>query len=278
LPDIFAFLTAIDHKSMNNWNAGCCRWMRRRGLVEGKMLALRLAGWVWAAVIMAIMWLPEADFGGLDLSSPTVQGASFAVGAVLLALADRRRPYFFRRQRNSQSPLGYLVVRFRRHLIRITVMLICYAAALEIGQYFTVDRSFRLAQLALNIGWILLACTTLYVLARIFLVGSYLGRITQQHLGRMSAAFRGEVMYSARLRDISQAAYSVCLTPSLSAEDKVDRVRRLLDKALGAEMPNHNEELLDTVFGARNAQPVHRRPSVDHGASPVERNQQVDQQ
>jgi hypothetical protein len=233
------------------------------------MLALRSAWWIWAAVIMAITLLPEPDFGGFEFSSSMVQGIGFAVGAVLLALSDRNRPYFFRRRSESQNLPRYLVVRFKRHLVRIAVMLISYAVLLEIGQYFEVGRSFGFAQLAQNTGWVLLACVTLYVLARIFLVGPYLNRITQKHLGRVSAAFRCEAAYSAHLRDLIQAAYAMCVASSLSGEDRIHRVRQLLEKALAAEMPKHSEEILDAVFGVRTVGPALSRPSIDHNASPI---------
>jgi hypothetical protein len=227
------------------------------------MLALRSACWIWAAVIVALILLPR-DFGDLDLSSASVQGFSFAVGTVLFALSDRRRPNFFTPRRGGQNLFQYIVVYFKRHLIRIAAMLIFYSLLLGVARYLEVGRSFSFAQLAQNTGWILLTCTVLYILTRIFLVGPHLDQMTQRHLGRVSAAFRCEAAYSAFLRDISQAAYAVCINPSLSAEDRVDRARQLLDRALGAEMPNHDEGLLATAFGARTARSAFYRPSVDH--------------
>jgi hypothetical protein len=262
------FLITIGHKSAaHEYEAILRPQMRRRCVTEGKMLALRSACWIWAAAVMAVILIPEHDFGGLDRAN--VQGVGFAVGAVLLALNDRGRPNFLQPRRNAHSLLGYLVIRFGRHLVRIAAMLIVYAALLEIGQYVEVGHSFRFARLAADTGWILLACAALYILARIFLVGPYLGRITRRHLGRVSAAFRCEAAYSALLRDISQAAYAVCVNPSLSADDRLDRVRQLLDKALAAEIPNHNEDLLDIVFGARTSSPAPHRPWVDHATSAV---------
>jgi hypothetical protein len=234
------------------------------------MLAFRAACWVWVAVMAAIFLLPDPDFGGLDLGSPTVQGLGFAAGAVLFALADRGRPHSFRRQPDTESLLAYLVVRFKRHLVRIAALLICYAAILEIGRWFAVEQRFSLARLAHNVSWILLACAALYVLTRVLLVDRRLDGITQHHLGRVSAALRSEMVYSAYLRDISQAAYAVCVTPSIAAEDKLDRLRRMLDKALGAQLPNYGEDLLDTVFGVKNAGPAPNRPSSDPVVSPVE--------
>lgn len=222
---------------------------------------LRAACWLWTIVIMVIMWLPDPDFGGVDLSSPIAQGGSFAVGAALFALADQSRPHFFRR-RDSDGLLNYLVVRFRRHLVRIAAMLIGFAVILEVGQFFEVGRVFRFSQLARNVGWILVASAVIYALTRLLVVNGYLGRITQRHLRRVSAALRNEAMYSARLRDISQAAYAVCTATSTSAEEKLQRVYQLLDEALGEAMPNHDEELLDTVFGPRKASPAPYRPSV----------------
>jgi hypothetical protein len=231
------------------------------------MLALRAACLVWVVVIMAIMLLPERDFGGLDLAAPTVQGISFAAGAVLFALADRSRPSFFARAQDPAGPLRYFVIRFKRHLVRIAAMLICYAALLELGRCFAVGHRFRQAQLAHNIGWILLACAVMYILTRVFVVDRDLNAITRRQFGRASAALRSEMAYSAYLRDISQAAYAVCLEPSRTAEEKVEQIRRLLDKALGAQLPNYGEDLLEAVFGIRKDSPAVYRPTPDGDAS-----------
>jgi hypothetical protein len=224
---------------------------------------LRIACGVWAAVIMLIMWLPQSDFGGLDLTSPMVQGAAFAAGAVLFALADRRRPHFFRRPRDSQSPIAYLVRRFKGHLMRIALMLVGYAALLEIGQYFAIGRSFRFAQLAENAVSILLASVAIYVAARLLLANHYLNRITRRHLTRTATSLRSEATYSAYLRDTVQAGYALCAAPSLPPAEKIERIRRLLDEALGTDLPNHNEDVLDTAFGARKAVPAPYRPAVE---------------
>lgn len=262
LLDFFAFSIAISHKA-----GRCCkqpgrrRGMRGRSVAEGGMLALRAACLVWVVVIAAIVLLPGPDFGGLDVGSPTVQGISFAAGAVLFALADRERPAFFGWAQDPARPLRYFVIRFKRHLIRIAAMLICYAAVLELGRSFAVEHRFRLMPLAQNISWILLACAVLYALTRLILVKRELSRITRCHLRRASAALRSEMAYSAYLRDTSQAAYAVCVAPSIAAEDKVDRIRRMLDKVLGAQLPNYGEDLLDTVFGLRQASPTRYRPA-----------------
>jgi hypothetical protein len=234
------------------------------------MLALRAACWVWVAVIMAIVVLSAADFGGLGWRSPVVQGIAFAAGAVLFAVADRDRPHLLRRREGAESPLGYLVTRFKRHLLRIAAMLIGYAILLEVGRWLAVGPRFRLAQLAANIGWILFACAMLYTLTRVFLVNRDLDGITRRHLAGTAAALRSEMAYSAYLRDISQAAYAVCTNTAIAADDKVDRVRRMLDKALAAQLPNYDEDLLDTVFGARKASPAPYRPEPDHNPSWVE--------
>lgn len=237
------------------------------------MLALRLASWIWAVVIVAVILLPQADLGSLHLSFPTVQAATFAVGAVFFALGDRKRPYLFRAGPSAQNLPGYYVSDFKRHLGRIAAMLVFYLGLLEIGRYFETGGPFRFAPLATNTGWTLLACAILYVLARMLLVGPYLARAMQGRLGRLSAAFRLEAAYSAVLRDISQAAYAACVTPSLPAEDRLERARQLLDGALAAAVPNHSKELLDTVFGSREEGPAPYRhqASVDRNAAPVSR-------
>lgn len=227
------------------------------------MRVLRIACWVWAVVIMLIMWLPEPGFAGFDLTSATVQGAAFAVGAVLLASADRRRPHFFRRRGDSESPIAYLVIRFKGHLVRIALMLVGYAAILEVGQFFAAGRSFRVAQLAENTAWILLASAAVYALSRGLLANRYLGRITQRHLGRMAASCRSEAMYSADLRDLIQAGYAICTAPSIADAEKVERIREVLDQALAADLPDHGEDVLDTALGARKAVPAPYRASAE---------------
>lgn len=113
LLDFFAFSIAISHKA-----GRCCkqpgrrRGMRGRSVAEGGMLALRAACLVWVVVIAAIVLLPGPDFGGLDVGSPTVQGISFAAGAVLFALADRERPAFLggRRTRRARLDISSFVL------------------------------------------------------------------------------------------------------------------------------------------------------------------------
>ncbi len=227
------------------------------------MRALRIACWAWAVVIVLIMWLPNPRLAALDLASPIVQGAAFAIGTVLFALADPRRPHFLRQGSNSQEVIAYLVVRFKGHLLRVVLMLIGYAAILEVGQYFDPRRGFSVFEFAENILWILFASIAVYVLARLLLANRYLSRITQRHLARMAASFRAEAMYSAYLRDVIQAGRAICIAPSIDAADKIERVGRLLDDALGVEMPNPGDELLDTVFGARKAEPAAFQPSTE---------------
>jgi hypothetical protein len=226
-------------------------------MADGGKLAVRAAAAVWLVVIMIVMWLPDPAFGGLDLRAPAVQGGCFAAGAVLLALADRRRPPLLRD--GGCRRLDYLVIYAKRHLVRVAALLTLYAAILELGQIFAPARSFRLLQLAQNIGWVLAACAVVYWLARVLLVGPALGRITEGHLRQVGIAYHREAAYAAVLRDHAQAAYAVCLDPSLAAETKLARVRELLDRALGTELPNPEEEVLDTVFGPR--QPDHSRPA-----------------
>jgi hypothetical protein len=229
---------------------------------------IRIACWLWAAVIMLIMWFPEPNFGGVDLSSPTVQGVTFAIGAVLFALADRSRPNVFRRSRGSQGLIAYLVLRFKGHLLRIAGLLAVYAVLLEIGQLFVIGRAFRFGQLADNLVSILLASGAIYIGARLLLTHRYLNRITRRQLARMAAALRAEANYSADLRAAVQAGYALCVAPMPSPAEKIERVRRLLDDALGAELPNPAEDLLDAALGARTAVPAPYRPSAELAAPP----------
>lgn len=224
---------------------------------------LRIACGVWAVAILLIMWLPDPQFAGLDLASPIVQGAAFAVGAVLFALADPDRPRLLRRHPNSQRAIAYLALRFKGHLVRVALMLAGYAAILEVGQIFELQRRFSVFDLTDNILWIFVASAAVYGLARLLLANRYLSRITRRHLARMAESFRAEAMYSAYLRDVIQAGRAICIAPSIDAADKIERVGRLLDDALGVEIPNPEEELLDTVFGARRSEPAGFRPSAE---------------
>lgn len=121
---------------------------------QGGMLTLRAICAAWAAIMMLIVLLPAPDFGGLNISSPTVQGLSFAVGAGLLALADRRRPHWLAGQSSRLPLVEYFIVRFKRHLIRIAVILIGYAALLAIAQYVRPGGAFHFAQFWRNTAWI----------------------------------------------------------------------------------------------------------------------------
>ncbi|HEU0156877.1 MAG TPA: hypothetical protein VFQ82_12455 [Stellaceae bacterium] len=214
------------------------------------MRMVRIACWIWAAAIMLIMWLPRPRFAGIDLTSEVVQGAAFVVGAVLFALADDQRRAFLRR-RGGQSPVAYVVLRFKRHLARVSLLLAGYAAILEIGQLFAAGRQFHISRLFENIGWVLVTSLVVYALARLLFANPYLGRITRRHLRQVAAAFRAESLYAAALRDRIQAGYAVCVSRSLAAEDKVEQIRRLLDEALGLELPKPGEVSLDAAFGRR---------------------------
>ncbi len=218
---------------------------------DGGKRAWRASALAWLVVVMLVMWLPMPEFGGIDLRSAPVHGGCFAVGAVLLALADRRRPPLWR---DTNARLHYLVVSIGRHLIRVAALLALYATILELGQVLAPGRSFRLGQWVNNIVWVAAACALFYWLTRVLLVGPALRRITEAHLREVSAAYRREAAYAAALRDHVQAAYAVCLDPSLAGESKLARLRNLLDRALGVELPNPDEAILDTVFGPRTAQ------------------------
>ena len=224
---------------------------------------LRAACWIWAGVLILIMWLPEPQFARFELTSPSLEGLAFAVGAVLFALADRSRPRVFRPRPDAQKAIAYLVLGFKRHLVRVTLMLIGYAAVLEVGQIFVPGREFYAFELGENTLSILLASVLVYAVARLFLANRHLFRITERHLGNMAESYRAEARYSRYLRDVIQASRSICLSPSLSAAAKIDRIGRLLDDALGIEIPNPEEDLLDTAFGERKVEPAAFRPSAE---------------
>jgi hypothetical protein len=238
------------------------RWFRHCG-----MLALHASLWIWLLVIILIVWLPASEFGGLDLTSTVVQDGSFAAGAVLLALMERSRPRLWRRPSPGQSRFQDLIARFARPLGRLAALLAFYAAILELGQYGVDGRRFRLAPLVPDTPRILLGCAALYAIVRFALAAARRGREAERHLERVAAAFRCEAKYAALLRDAIQAAYAVCLAPSPPAENRIERVRQLLDEALGAELPNPDEDVLDIMFGPRKAAPAENRPKIEAAAA-----------
>ncbi len=227
------------------------------------MWVLRAACWIWAGILLLMMWLPEPQFARFELTSPSVQGLAFAVGAVLFAMTDRARPRVFRPHPDAQKAIAYLILRFKGHLVRVTLMLICYAVVLEIGQIFIPGRAFHVFQFSENTLSILVASVLVYAAARLLLANRHLFSISERHLRNMAELYRAEVRYSRYLRDVIQASRSICLSPSLSATAKVDRVGRLLDDALGIEVPNPGEDLLDTAFGERKVEPAAFRPSAE---------------
>jgi hypothetical protein len=204
------------------------------------------AGSVWLLFLMLILWLPVSELGGLNLNSPVVQAAGFALGAVLLALVDR--PPLWRRDAAAHR-FGYLRLLFRRRLLHIAALLAVYAAILELAQYLFPGREFRLSQLAANAPAILAICAAVYIISRLLLDRADLGRSGERQLAQVVAAYRREAIYAGYLRDMAQAAHAICLSRSLPAADKVEEMRRLLDNALGAEVPNPDEDVLDMVFG-----------------------------
>jgi hypothetical protein len=214
------------------------------------MLAVRTLCWVWVAVLAMLALRPSAASTGAELSSPVLIGFGFAVTVLLFVLADRRRPSLLRA---TPAWLRYVVVDLNPQLVRTGSMLIVYAALLQMGRFLAIGRGFSSTEFAAAIGGVLVACLGVLLVARALVVGGHRGAIARHHLERVCAAYRSEAAYSACLRDLCQAAYAACASGSLSAEARLDRVRELVDAALGAPPPKPGEDVLAAVFDeARN--------------------------
>ena len=210
---------------------------------------------IWVATIVAIMWSPVTRIGDLDLTSPVLQGSAFAVGAMLFALADRRRPNFFVVGHDLSSYLKYLL-RFRGHVLRIAVMLLAFDAVLEIGKYVSPWRHGHVSRFAENGVWILVASALAYIFARLVFA-----RIIEHHLRSITTSLRDETTYSGVLRDALQVGYGTCTTPSLSPSEKVEQIREMLSGALAAPIPAHSEVLLDATYAPQQERAAASKPA-----------------
>lgn len=229
------------------------------------MRALRAAFLMWLVIVPLAMWLPTTSIAGFDRVVPMVRIGVLLAGAVLLALADGPKPRFSRRLVSQENLLGF-ARGYGRPLVRIAALLAFYAAVLGLRRYVYPDPRFRPGPLP--IGWILPACAATYAMARIMLISVRRGTLAEERLERLGAAFRCEAEYSGKLRDLIQVAYSICVNPSMTAEDKIERVRHFLDQALGAELPKPDEDVLDSVFGPRGTRSARHRPPADDAAPP----------
>jgi hypothetical protein len=228
------------------------------------MRLIRLAAWMWAVVILLVMWFPARQAAGITLTSAAVQSSVFAIGACLFSLAGRHQPPVL-----GSEQASYILYRFTGHVVRASLMLVAYAAILEIGQRLVPNRHPGVEKFAENTLSILLASAVVYALARLFIANRYMRRITERHLRRVAAALRSESNYSGELRDAVQAAYAISSDTSLSDAQKVERMRALLDEALSLDFPDHDEDVLNSAYGRRRAAPAPYRPFAEEvGANP----------
>jgi hypothetical protein len=219
------------------------------------MLAVRILCWVWVAVLGILALRLGTTASGAGPSAPALTGLGFAVAMLLFVLADRRRPSLVRA---TPVRLTYVVVDLDPQLVRISLILIFYAALLQLGRFLVIGGRFAWVALMAAIGGVLFACLGVLLVAHAVVVGDYRAAIARRHLERVCAAYRNEAAYSACLRDLWQTAYAVCAAGSLSAEARLGRIRELVDEALGAPPPKPNEDVLAAVFdeAANNPRPA----------------------
>ena len=232
------------------------------------MLALRSACWIGAAAVMAVILIQKDYFGGLDRGERPRR-----------RLCCRRRALCAGTSRRSIYPAK---IDQRAQPARVSRYSFRKAPRLHRGN---ADRLCRVAgNRAIRQSWPLLpfcaacssyrnrfglACAALYILARIFLVGPYLGR---DHAEASRARVR---CLSLRSRVIGPSTRHqpgrLCgLRKPVAIGGRPARSYSPATRQ-GAcrQIPNHNEGLLDTVFGARTSSPAPHRPWVDHAASAV---------
>lgn len=222
------------------------------------MRLICVVSWVWVIVISGMMWFPTPHFAEIALTFYMVQVASFTLCAILFALSSPISLESFLPMCNHQRFVSY-VNRFKRHFVRLSLMLLAYAAILEICKYFLSGHA-RVSQFGENELWILLASGLAYLVARVLF-----SWIIRHHLRPAIASFRIEMAYSGALRDVIQAGYAICVAQSAPTADKVEQIRRLLDAALGLDVPKHSEELLDIAYGPRKGVPARFR-TIDEAA------------
>jgi hypothetical protein len=251
--EIFALLRMIGDNRGQPKNPGR---LRPGGVAEKDMLAVRTLCWVWLVLLGMLALRPGTASTG---AGPTLTGIGFAVAVLLFAFADRRRASLVRA---TPAWLSYVVVDLHWQLVRIASLLIFYAALLQIGRFLVIGGDFGWPALAAAIGGVLFACLAVLLVAAAVVVGGYRAAIAQGHLDRVCAAYRNEAAYSACLRDLCQAAYAVCASSSLSAEARLDRVRELVDEALGAPPPKPGEDVLAAVFDEAASNPRPRPPTA----------------
>ena len=172
-----------------------------------------------------------------NLGSLWVQVGAFGIGAVLLALSDAGRDeavLIFGSQNWAPRPPSTI--------LRGSIMLVCYAGVLEMGQWFAPERQASFTRFFENAAAVLVVSALCYVAGRLALSNRELQRLAAQHLSGAAAAFRSEISFAANLRDAVQAAHALTLDPKLADAEKVERIRATLSAALGAKAPDARRE------------------------------------
>lgn len=215
---------------------------------------VRKAAWAWGFVLLLLMWFPERYIGDLDLGNVPLQMAAFGIGALLLALSGYRRPSIESVIGPAPNKVLETGLRFRSHTIRVMAMLTLYAAILETGKLVAPTRHASIAHFGENTIAIGLTSIAVYCVVAAFLRDYRAAWTYDARLRRAAIAFRVESRYASMLRDGLQAAYAICAARDFPAEQKIAQIANLLDGVLGAEPPEHGEELLDIAFGTKSAE------------------------
>src|ERR1700726_2354762 len=92
-----------------------------RELIGRVMSVRRVTTWTWLLLVLIVMWYPNTHLAGVNLASLWLQIAAFAIGAVLLAIADAGRSeaiLIFGSQNRAPRP--------RNSILRGSTMLVAY--------------------------------------------------------------------------------------------------------------------------------------------------------
>jgi len=228
----------------------------------GSRSLLKWAAYGSLVLTAVVMWYPARSLHGINLASHALQTSMFALNAFLFAIVESGRPL----RRSPFDVAGGLneiaAVRWRRHVVRVAILCVFFAALLEIGQLVAPTRHAGVTGLAENIGSILLTTGLVYASARILLSNHRIRRLALGQLSRAADSFRSETHYAGLLRDTIQEAYAISFA-ELPADERLAKISVLLSAALGVEPPIHDEGLLTSAFGARRAPDASAHPAVN---------------
>jgi hypothetical protein len=214
-------------------------------------LALRWGAYGSLFLTALVMWYPAHSLAGVNISGHGLQTFAFAVNAFLFAILDDRHPERYPPFVAVDDFVTIASVRWGRHVLRVSILCVLYAAVLEIGQFLAPSRVAGITGFMDNAGTVLITTGLVYVGARVFLSNHRLRRLALRRLVGAATSFRSEMEYAGMLRDGIQEAYAISHTDR-PAEAKVAEIAARLNKVLGADLPVHHENLLNSAFGKRS--------------------------